>query len=141
MTRASVSDSPLLPPGGDPEEDPGHTGVTMSPSWPGNALGSSQKSWRKCPGRGKSGCPCPGSCPHNPAPDKRSKMDGWMDYVKLYTSEIKDKASLPFLKSIKLKRLSPEQTEDLSKDITNLEILSAISLKKAPGMDGFPIEF
>ena len=31
-------------------------------------LGSSQKSWRKCPGRGKSGCPCSDSCPR--------KMDG-----------------------------------------------------------------
>lgn len=48
------------------------------------------------------------------------------------------------MKSINLKRLSPEQIEDLSKDITNFEILSAIKnfpLKKAPGMDGFPIEF
>ena len=68
-----------VPPGRDPEEEPGHAGVTMSLSWPGNALGSSWKSWRKCPGRGKSGCPCSGNCPHDPAPDKRTKMDGWMD--------------------------------------------------------------
>lgn len=33
-----------VPPGGDPGEDPGHAGVTMSPSWPGNALGSSRRS-------------------------------------------------------------------------------------------------
>ena len=33
---------------------------------------------RKCPGRGKSGCPCSDSCPHDPAPDKRTIMDGWM---------------------------------------------------------------
>ena len=46
-------------------------------SWPGNALGSSWKSWRKCPGRGKSGCSCSGSCPRDLAPDKRMKMDGW----------------------------------------------------------------
>ena len=48
----------------------------MSPSWPGNALGSS---WRKCPGRGKSGCPCSDSCPRDPVLDKQKKMDGWMD--------------------------------------------------------------
>ena len=74
MAQASVS---------DPEEDPGHAGVTMSPSWPGNALGSSRKSWRKCPGRGKSGCPCSDSCPCDPAPDKQTKMDGWMDGSKM----------------------------------------------------------
>lgn len=65
-------------------------------------------------------------------------------YAKLYKSEIKDQDPLPFLNSINLKRLSAEQIEDLSKDITSLEILSAIKnfpLKKAPGMDGFPIEF
>ena len=48
------------------------------------------------------------------------------------------------MNSINLKRLSAEQIEDLSKDISNMEILSAIKnfpLKKAPGMDGFPIEF
>lgn len=60
-------------------------------------------------------------------------------YVKLYTSEIKGQDPLPFLNSINLKCLSPEQIEDLSKDITTLEILSAIKnfpfLKKAPGMD------
>ena len=33
----------------------------------------------KCPGRGKSGCHCSGSCPRDPAPDKWKKMDGWMD--------------------------------------------------------------
>ena len=65
------------PAGRDPEEDPGHAGATMSPSWPGNALGSSRKSWRKCPVRRKSGCPCSGTCPRNPAPDKRTIMDGW----------------------------------------------------------------
>ena len=37
---------------------------------------SSRKSWRKCLGRGKSGCPCSGSCPCDPAPDKRTIMDG-----------------------------------------------------------------
>ena len=45
----------------------------------GNALGSSRKSWRNCPGRGKSGCPCSDSCPHDLAKDKWKKMDGWMD--------------------------------------------------------------
>ena len=28
-------------------------------------------------GRGKSGCPCSGSCPRDLAPDKRTIMDGW----------------------------------------------------------------
>ena len=56
---AQVLDAPGMPSlggvpgmGGDPEEDPGHAGVTMSHGWPGNTLGSSQKSWRRCPGRG-----------------------------------------------------------------------------------------
>uniref|UniRef100_A0A672J4N9 Optineurin n=1 Tax=Salarias fasciatus TaxID=181472 RepID=A0A672J4N9_SALFA len=47
-----------VPPGGHPGEDPGHAGETMSLSWPGNALGSSRKSWRKCLGTGKSGHLC-----------------------------------------------------------------------------------
>ena len=55
-------------PGGDPKKDPGHTGVTMSLGRPGNALGSSRKSCRKCPGRGKSGCLCSDSCPLRPGP-------------------------------------------------------------------------
>uniref|UniRef100_A0A672ISK7 Chloride channel 2c n=1 Tax=Salarias fasciatus TaxID=181472 RepID=A0A672ISK7_SALFA len=46
------------PTGGDPGEDPGHAGETMSLGWPGNASGSSQRSWRKCLGTGKSGHPC-----------------------------------------------------------------------------------
>ena len=71
-----------VPPGGDPEEDPGHAGVTMSFSWPGNALESSWKSWRKCPGRGKSGCPCSGSCPHDLARiSGRKWMDGWIYWI------------------------------------------------------------
>ena len=61
------------------KSSPGHTGMSMSLGWPGNALGSSQRSYRKCPGRGKSGRPCSDSCPHDPVPDKRKKMDGWMN--------------------------------------------------------------
>ena len=61
----------------DPEEDPGHAGVTMSLGWPGNALGSSRKSWRKCLGRRKFGCPCSSSFPHNLAPDN-AEEDGWI---------------------------------------------------------------
>lgn len=30
-------------------------------------------------GKGKSGRPCFGCCLRNPIPDKRKKMDGWMD--------------------------------------------------------------
>ena len=70
------------PPGGDPKKDTEHTGVTMSLGWPGNTLGSSRKSWRKCAGRGKSGRPCSDSWPRNPAQDKRKKMDGWMESEK-----------------------------------------------------------
>ena len=36
-----------VPPGGGPGEDPGHAGGTMSLGWPGNALGSPWKTWRK----------------------------------------------------------------------------------------------
>ncbi len=32
---------------GGPGADPGHTGETISLSWPGNASGSSGKSWMK----------------------------------------------------------------------------------------------
>ena len=32
---------------GDPGEDPGHAGETMSLGWPGNASGSPRKSWTK----------------------------------------------------------------------------------------------
>ncbi|KAA0705101.1 Solute carrier family 22 member 17 24p3 receptor [Triplophysa tibetana] len=68
-----------VPPGGDPGEDLGHAGGTMSPGWPGNASVSPRKSWRKCLGRGKSGHPCLDCCPCDLAQDKRKKMDGWMD--------------------------------------------------------------
>ena len=54
--------------------------VTMLLGLPRNALGSSQRSWRKCPGRGKSGCLCSDNCPHDPAPDKWKKMDGWIGH-------------------------------------------------------------
>ena len=57
-----------------------HAGETMSLGWPGNALGSPRKSWMKWLGKGKSGLPCLGCCPHDPTPDKRQKMDGWIDY-------------------------------------------------------------
>ncbi|TWW63621.1 hypothetical protein D4764_03G0006290 [Takifugu flavidus] len=36
-----------VPPLGDPREDPGHVGETMSLNWPGNAWGSPRMSWRK----------------------------------------------------------------------------------------------
>lgn len=38
-----------VPPGGGPQEDQGHTGVTMSLGWSKNALGSSHKCWMKGP--------------------------------------------------------------------------------------------
>ncbi|MEQ2257816.1 hypothetical protein ILYODFUR_038733, partial [Ilyodon furcidens] len=43
-----------VPPGGGP----GHAGGTMSLGWPGNALGSPRRSWRRCLGRGTSGRLC-----------------------------------------------------------------------------------
>ena len=48
--------------------------------WPGNALGFLLKSWKKWLGRGKSGPPFLSCCPRDPTPDKRRKMDGWMEY-------------------------------------------------------------
>ncbi len=51
----------------------------MSPGWPRNASVSPRKSWRKCLWRGKSGHLYLDCCPRDPAPDKRKKMDGWMD--------------------------------------------------------------
>ncbi len=51
--------SGCVPPGGDPGEDPGHSGGwIMSPDWPGNASVSPRRSRRKCLGRGKSGHLC-----------------------------------------------------------------------------------
>jgi len=47
--------------------------------WPGNASGSPRRNWRVWLGRRKSGGPCLAGCHHDPAPDKRMKMDGWMD--------------------------------------------------------------
>ncbi|TWW77545.1 hypothetical protein D4764_12G0009350 [Takifugu flavidus] len=36
-----------VPPVGDPREDPGHVGETMSLEWSGNAWGSFRMSWKK----------------------------------------------------------------------------------------------
>ena len=65
-------------------------------------------------------------------------------YENLYTSEIKDQDPLPFLNSLQLKKLSVEQKEQFNKDFSCEEIKLAIKQsppKKAPGMDGLPIEF
>ena len=67
----------ISPPVGDPREDPGHAGKTLSHGWPGNASGSPEKSWTKWLRRGKSGLPCLGCCPRDPTLDKRKKMDGF----------------------------------------------------------------
>ncbi|TWW62062.1 hypothetical protein D4764_04G0007090 [Takifugu flavidus] len=48
--REELGVQPLLlrvPPVGDPREDPGHVGETMSLDWPGNAWGSLRMSWKK----------------------------------------------------------------------------------------------
>ncbi|TWW73429.1 hypothetical protein D4764_15G0008230 [Takifugu flavidus] len=67
------------PSGKRPRGDPGHVGETMSLDWPGNAWGSLRMSWRRWLGRGKSGLLSLGCCPRDPTPDKRQRMDGWMD--------------------------------------------------------------
>jgi len=63
--------------------------------WPGNALGSPRRNWRVWLGRRKPGGPCLGGCHRDPAPDKRTRMEGWMDgfLVSLYVSS-KEKAPL-----------------------------------------------
>lgn len=50
----------------------GKTQDTLSLSGSGNAVGS----FRKCPGRGKCGCPCSGCCPLQPAQDEEED-GGW----------------------------------------------------------------
>jgi len=47
--------------------------------WPGNSSGSPRRNWRVWLGRRKPGGPCLASCHRDPAPDKRTRMDGWMD--------------------------------------------------------------
>ena len=62
-----------VPPGGDPGEGPGPGGETMSLSWPGNASGSPETSWRRCARIGKFGRPCFDCCLRDPTPDERKK--------------------------------------------------------------------
>ena len=47
----------MVPLVGDPGEDPGHAGETMSLGWPGNASRSPRKSWRSGWGEGSLGFP------------------------------------------------------------------------------------
>ena len=68
-----------VPPVGDPGEDPGHAGETMSLGWPGNASGSPGKSWTKWLGRGKSELLYLGCCSRDPTPDK-AEEDGTVRY-------------------------------------------------------------
>ncbi|MED6236792.1 hypothetical protein ATANTOWER_014298 [Ataeniobius toweri] len=42
--------SRYVPLRGGPGDGPGHAGGTMSLGWPGNALGSTRRSWRRCLG-------------------------------------------------------------------------------------------
>lgn len=69
-----------VPPGRDPREGLWHAGVAMSLCWPENALRSSWKSWRMCPGRGKPACLCSDWCPCDLDTNKWKKMNGWMDH-------------------------------------------------------------
>jgi len=55
--------------GGDPGEDPGHTGGIISPGWPVNASGSPRMSWKMLWVRGKSGSACWVCCPRDPTPE------------------------------------------------------------------------
>ena len=67
--------------GGGHGVDQGSGGGTISPHWPGNALGSPSQSWLMWPGKGKFGKPCWNCYLRDPTSDKRMKMDGWMDEV------------------------------------------------------------
>lgn len=94
VTREEFGAKPLysMPPGslprvlfqtwgtwGDHGEDPGNTGVTLPLGWPGNALETTWRGWRKCPSRRNSGSPC-SDCFW-----PREAVDGWMD---AYSGEI-----------------------------------------------------
>ncbi|MED6265657.1 hypothetical protein CHARACLAT_027787, partial [Characodon lateralis] len=46
------------PPGGGPGDGPGHAGRTMFLGWPGNTLGTTRRSWRRCLGKGTCGHLC-----------------------------------------------------------------------------------
>lgn len=61
--------SSQVPLGGDPEEDPGHAGGTLSPSWSGNALGFPLKELTQEAGE-REVC-----CPQHPTSDRRKIMD------------------------------------------------------------------
>ncbi len=64
---------------GEPEADPEHAGGITYLIWPGNASGSPRRSWKTLLGRGTSGTLCLACCHRDPAPDKRNRVDGWMD--------------------------------------------------------------
>jgi len=64
--------------GGDPRADPAPAGGITYLVWPGNASGSPRRNWSVWLGRRKPGGPCLASCHCDPAPDKRTRMDGWI---------------------------------------------------------------
>ena len=59
-----------VPLGGDPGEDPGHVGETMSLSWP-RAGGSGR-------GQGRLSFSAQAAAPATRPPEKQQMMDGWM---------------------------------------------------------------
>ena len=68
-----------VPLGRDPGADRGPDGRTTSSLWHENASGSSRRKLLMLLGRGMFGALCWSCCPRDPTPDKRLKMDGWMD--------------------------------------------------------------
>lgn len=83
--------------GGGPGEDPGHAGGTISLGWPGNALGSPQKSWRER----LVWAFRPRLLPPRPGPGKRKVMDGFFNFIFiLYNKHQSTKANQPDYKSL-----------------------------------------
>jgi len=67
------------------EADPEPARGIIYPVWPGNASGSPRRNWRVWLGRRKPGGPCLSGCHRDPALDKRTRMDGWMDVLRGYS--------------------------------------------------------
>ncbi|MEQ2238784.1 hypothetical protein ILYODFUR_036870 [Ilyodon furcidens] len=95
------------PTGRSPGDGPGHAGGTMSLSWPGNALGSTRRSWRRCLGRGTSGCLY--CCPHDPVLEK-TEDDEYEYNVIPYIAETSEKVSIIFFKHNIPVNFRPNQT-------------------------------
>ena len=76
--RASVSDPPWTPSSGGVPDMPCRRRPRGRPRtrWSDYVTRLAWEGLEILPGRG---CLCSDSCPHDPAPYKQKKMDGWMD--------------------------------------------------------------